>query len=856
MPNFPPAKSHLNLPFETLELLSQLLQHTAQGLETMVIMEDVFATTLFHQFPGLKFTAVISEEFNGLLWGTVAKELSDTQNQKRAKHHKSYSSQSNSSSLIFSRGNLGNLKFNVGLTFEPETIAFFLSQIVQQLEADKSQLVFVSQLKSKINKIGVNNPHLQSEFTLKLVKILNSPENIDSILGQTNHQHQKIKKRWINQSRLLQTGEIIVNYTLGNGEKIYATNNQLTREAKNPQNHQLTNSNSSFHLPQYPLVCQPIEKALHQQVEQERLLNQVTTQIRQSLELPVILSTAVEQVRKFLKVDRLLIYQFDHSLLLNQEITTAKIQKGCVNYEALSSNQISSVLGLTEAENCFIEANHYVGKYGKSFIQAIADVEIAYRELPCLLELMREHQVKAKLVVPIIVYEKLWGLLIAQQCSYREWQENEKRFLKEIAEHLAIAIYQAQLYAELQQQKQTLEKRVVERTQDLYDTLQSAESANRAKSEFLATMSHELRTPLTCVIGISSTLLRWSYGNKGAKKMPIQKQRTYLQTIHDSGEHLLELINDILDLSQVEAGKAILKISDFSLSKLTSEIWHNFREKAEQKEVKLSLEQNINPQLDRFTADQRRVKQILFNLLSNAIKFTPNGGNVTLKISRESNTAIFQIEDTGIGISPEQKPLLFKKFQQLDSAYNRQQGGTGLGLALTKQLVELHGGVIEVESTFNVGSTFTVKLPAQSLTSGSKKLKQKGETASNSLSLQGSVVLIEQEEEIATVICDILTAAGLKVVWIMEGCAAVDKIILLQPVAVIVDMHLPGMDGIEIIQQLSTTNTTQNMKILALTIPNTQTDQKHCYAAGADECLSKPIHLEDLLSKMIDLVTG
>ena len=810
IPNFPPAQSHLIVAFETLELLSQILQQTAQGPETIVIMEDILKAIPCNHFPGVKFTAVISKEFNGLLWATLAKEkeLSDSQRQKIENHQKSYSYQFNSSSLLFSRGDMENLKFNLGLTFAPEAIAFFLSQIIEQLEANKSELVFASKLKSRINNIRVNNPHLQSEFTLKLVEFLSSSQH-------------KVRRNKIS------------------------------------KNYKLLGTNSLPNLQQDSSLFHPIEKILHQQLEQERLLHQVTTHIRQSLELPVILSTAVEQVRKFIQADRLLIYQFNHSLSLKNEIKDLNLQKGCVNYEALASNKISSVLGLTEIENCFVEANNYLGKSGKNLIQAIADVEVAYKEFPYFLQLMQQHQVKAKLVVPIIVYEQLWGLLIAQQCSCRDWEENENIFLQEIAEHLAIAIYQAQLYAELQQQKETLEKRVIERTQDIYDTLQSTESANRAKSEFLATMSHELRTPLTCVIGISSTLLRWSYGNRGAKKIPIEKQRNYLQTIHDSGEHLLELINDILDLSQVEAGKAVLKISDFSISKLSSEVWHNFREKADQKQVKLSLEQNINQNKDCFTADKRRVKQILFNLLSNAIKFTASGGSVKLKVSHTSNTLIFQIEDTGIGISPAQKTLLFKKFQQLDSPYNRQQGGTGLGLALTKQLVELHGGIIEVESTVNVGSTFRVTLPAQSLKSETKTNKLKEETASNTknLFLQGTIVLIEQKEEIATVICDILTAAGLKVVWIMEGSVAVEQIILLQPIVVIVDMQLPGMDGIEIVQQLSTTNTTKNIKILALTIPQLQTDQKSYDTAGVDEYLIKPINLEDLLSKMIDLVT-
>ncbi|NEQ38137.1 MAG: GAF domain-containing protein [Okeania sp. SIO3I5] len=851
MPSFPPAKPNLILSLNIFELLSQLLQQTVQGLDSIVITEDIFATTQSLIFSGVKFTAVISKEFNGLLWGKVVKESADNQSQSKEHQEKNYNFQFNSFRFPFSKTNLGNLKFNVGLSFAPEAIQLFVRQIINTLEADKTQLEIISQLKSRINHLKVNNANIQSEFTLKLLKLLTDNDNIDSILEPTSHQKPKIKKNHPEPSKLLSINDSKINF-----HGISTTDSELITQTNLPQNNKLLASDSVLSHQQYSLVCKPIETALHQQLEQEKLLNQVTAQIRQSLELPEILSTAVKQVRNFIKVDRLLIYEFDNPLLLTNNITAVNQQKGVVKYEALASEQISSVLGLSEGENCFLPSNESIVKYSKISINTIADVEISYARFPCLLDLMRQYQIKAKLIVPIIVDQKLWGLLIAHQCSEREWQDNEKRFLKEIAEHLAIAIYQAQLYAELQKQKETLEKRVVERTQDLYDAVQSAESANRAKSEFLATMSHELRTPLTCVIGISSTLLQWSYGNRGAKKMPIQKQRIYLQTIHDSGEHLLELINDILDLSQVEAGKTVLKISEFSLSKVSYEIWQNFREKAEQNEVQLFFEHHINPELDRFTADKRRVKQILFNLLSNGIKFTPSGGTVTLKVMRDQNTAIFQVEDTGIGISQEQKPLLFKKFKQLDSPYSRQQGGTGLGLALTKQLVELHNGIIQVESTVNVGSIFTVKLPAQPLKSANEKLRQKGESLSNILSLQGTVVLIEQEEDIATVICEILTAAGLKVVWIIEGSTAVEQVILLQPVAVILDMHLPGINGIEIIEQLRTTTSSKNIKILALTTFNTEIDRENCYAAGVDECLPKPINLEYLLSRMIDLLTN
>jgi two-component system sensor histidine kinase/response regulator len=505
----------------------------------------------------------------------------------------------------------------------------------------------------------------------------------------------------------------------------------------------------------------------------------------------------------------------------------------------------------------------------------VTDVEITYSSHSCFLELMRRAKVRAKLLVPIVVQDQLWGLLIAHQCTVCEWEESKKTFLRQIAEHLAIAIYQAELYAEVQQQKCTSEQRVIERTQELRDALAAAQSASLAKSEFLAAMSHELRTPLTCVIGISDTLLRWSYGKVGTKEVPIAKQRQYLQTIRDSGDHLLELINDILDLSQVEAGKAVLKISEFSISKLASQSLHAFKEKAIAKGVELVQEQRIKQECDRFTADPRRLRQILFNLLGNAIKFTPEGGRIVLRVwvtedktrtpavrqpgtAPPGSTAVFQIKDTGIGIPENQRSLLFQKFQQLDSPYRREYGGTGLGLALTKQLVELHGGAIEVNSTVDVGSTFTVFIPIQTK-SKDESTKFKYEKSNSSLplhssSLRGSLVLVEEDEETAMLICDILTAAGMQVVWMIEGSAAVEQIELLQPNAVIVDMRLPGMNGCEIIQQLRQKLATENIKILALSAQEIPADQISFVTAGANDCLAKPIHPEQLLDKILSLM--
>ncbi|MCU0524412.1 MAG: ATP-binding protein [Elainella sp. Prado103] len=602
--------------------------------------------------------------------------------------------------------------------------------------------------------------------------------------------------------------------------------------------------------------CQLTETALRQQLAQEQLLNQVTTQIRQSLELPKILKTAVEHVRQFLQVDRLVIYQLDistplihlvdseqfHSSDISSDITSAVnlvTQYGSVIYEARATKMIPSVMHVSDAY-CFMQELREANWQTLEIADAIEDVEQRYQDVPCLLEFLRQAQVRAKLIAPIRLPDRLWGLLIAHECHQpRQWQDNERRFLQQIAENLAIAISQSQLYGELQQQKQTLEMRVVERTQALHDAMLTAQSANRAKSDFLAAVSHELRTPLACIIGMSATLQRWS------KDVLNDRQQNFLQLIHESGEHLLALINDILDLSQAESGRMMLSLQEFSLSRLAHQTLKAFEGQAAIQEVELELDLHIDPARDQFVADPRRVRQILSNLLSNAIKFTPEGGRVVLRVFAQQELAIFQVKDTGIGIPERQLPLLFQKFQQLDSGYHREYQGTGLGLALTKQLVELHQGWIEVESTAGVGSVFTVKLPTHPL----ERLGEQRPILTSSADLaQRRIVLIEPEEEVASVICDLLLAAGYQVVWVLEGSAAVHQLEVLSPAAVIVNVWLPDLDGSYFIQQLRRNPVTKNLKVLAL-LPNKviqarQTDWKR---AGADDVLQQPIHPEALL---------
>jgi two-component system sensor histidine kinase/response regulator len=338
---------------------------------------------------------------------------------------------------------------------------------------------------------------------------------------------------------------------------------------------------------------------------------------------------------------------------------------------------------------------------------------------------------------------------------------------------------------------------------------------------------------------MSATLLRWSLGDLNAR------QRAYLQTIHESGERLLAIINDILEMSKIEAGRAVLEIRTFSLTSLAQQAVGPFRQTARDRHIELVFESSLTADQDSFTGDPRRIQQILDNLLSNALKFTRDGGQVNLRVRRENQQAVFQVEDTGIGIDEKHIPQLFEKFQQLEASRQRQYSGTGLGLALTKQLVELHGGTISVNSRLGVGSVFTVRLPLQRLETLPSPLPDLEVTPSNE-PVTGRIVLVEDQEETASVICDLLTAADYQVIWVIEGSRVVEQVALLQPTVVIINLHLNGIDGRRIIQALRDSLVTAHVKILIL-----QTAGDSLGSMGAaDARLVLPLEPEHLLEKV------
>jgi signal transduction histidine kinase len=231
------------------------------------------------------------------------------------------------------------------------------------------------------------------------------------------------------------------------------------------------------------------------------------------------------------------------------------------------------------------------------------------------------------------------------------------------------------------------------------------ERASRLKSEFLANMSHELRTPLTSILGFSSILQKQIFGALNSK------QQSYIHQIYQSGQHLLGLINDVLDLSKVEAGQLRLEVVPIVIEELCEKTLALVREQARVRQ--LTVHSSIEPDLEPLMADELRVRQMLLNLLSNAIKFSTDGGDIGLDVKQQGSLLQMSVWDNGIGIAEDQQHLLFHPFQQVDGSLSRRHEGTGLGLALTKKLAELHSGTVTMESKEGEGSRFTICLPME-----------------------------------------------------------------------------------------------------------------------------------------------
>jgi PAS domain S-box-containing protein len=364
--------------------------------------------------------------------------------------------------------------------------------------------------------------------------------------------------------------------------------------------------------------------------------------------------------------------------------------------------------------------------------------------------------------------------------------------------------------------------------------------ATRLKDEFLASMSHELRTPLNAILGLSEALQEEVYG-------PLtDKQRKSLATIEQSGKHLLELINDILDLSKIESGKMEFQIAPVSVQILCESSLTFVRQQAHQKNIKLNSK--IAEELGQIAVDERRIRQVLVNLLSNAVKFTPEGGEVWVEVEPDPEAEILQLRviDTGIGIAPENLDKLFKPFVQLDSRLSRRYAGTGLGLALVRRIVELHGGSISLESEVGKGSRFTVNLPWKE---PQGMMPSVGDTEQALLELFSihQALIVEDSEAAAKHIARYMGELGAAVHIHPQGEGTLKAALEVKPDVIILDLLLPNLSGWEVLAQLKANQATQHIPVLVVSVVD---ERSQALALGASEYMLKPISRQQLHSTL------
>ncbi|HEY9601766.1 MAG TPA: PAS domain-containing protein [Allocoleopsis sp.] len=605
------------------------------------------------------------------------------------------------------------------------------------------------------------------------------------------------------------------------------------------------------------------ETALRESIQREHAIAQVLQRMRQSLDISAIFSATTEELRQVINCDRIAIYQFNPDWSGN--FVAESVANGWKTLLIEQQHQPHLAAGILDSSNCGIRSwgvtnepiqDTYLqttqGKTYKQGVTYLASADIYNTGLsPCHVQLLERFEARAYLIVPIFCRNKLWGLLAAYHNSEpRDWSESEINTVVQIGTQLGVALQQAQLLEETRQQSAALQKAV-----------EAADAANRAKSAFLANMSHELRTPLNGIMGYAQVLQ--------LDKNCTPNQKEGADIIYQCSTHLLTLINDILDLSKIEADKLELFPEDIYFPSFLAGISEIFNLKAQQKEINfIYLPLNELPTI--IHADEKRLRQVLMNLLSNAVKFTETG-SVTFKIEGignrswgignqrqitntqhpTPNTQIrFQIEDTGIGINPEQLEKIFLPFEQVGDSLRRAEG-TGLGLTISQKLVEMMGSHICVESTPGVGSVFWFDLtlsdvlispPPRSITSSDRIIGYSGS--------RRKILIVDDRWENRAPIVQMLEPIGFELLEAATGQEGLEKAIEFQPDLILADLIMPVMDGFEMTRRLRQLPEFQHTIVIAISASVFAAYQQNSRESGCQDFLPKPIQVEDLLNKI------
>lgn len=627
------------------------------------------------------------------------------------------------------------------------------------------------------------------------------------------------------------------------------------------------------------------ENVLQETAHRDRALTTAIQRIRQSLDLETIFNSTVQELRQVIKCDRVLIYRFSHDwsgTFVAESI--APEWESLVQAQQRDRNLTKDSLGSNDCVVIKMQADvqdtHLQDAEGGAYRKGISylAVEDVYSQgfSECYLNLLEKFQARAYLTVPIFLGDRLWGLLGSYQNSApRSWKVQEVNTVMQISLQLGVALQQAELLQQTQQQATDLRQAVV-----------AADAANRAKSEFLANMSHELRTPLNAILGFTQIMNSDIATQNQGEHTLSDEYRQYIQIINRAGSHLLDLINDVLEMSKIEAGKSALSPNAFNLKDMLANLEAMFRLKAKDKD--LSLIFNSAADLPEFIiTDESKLRQVLINLLGNAIKFTEQG-QITLDVTYRYATLdpipntltdvtaldaapellnfpspeirlFFDIADTGLGITPEELPLLFQVFRQTATGHKSQQG-TGLGLPISRQYVQMLGGDIMVQSSPQ-GSCFSFAIDATITDS----------FLEDSIQLQGEVLglapgqdayrilIVDDVPENRLLVAKILGKVGFVVAEAENGLQAVGLWQSWHPHLILMDIRMPVLDGYgaarairdleQEIHQSPVTNVPKTV-ILALTASAFQEQTQHILGAGCDDIIIKPLQSDILLNKI------